>query len=142
MSRSEHLDSHIRVKSMHDFYTLVCAKGNLHIISGFLRVRPLVHGMYTPVWSSWIAAQFGISLARQFDVVPCAMTYHLGRFEVVQVKAHLWHELNANLIHQIITKDDGKTRFCYQAVRDCVKRLEKDKNYQELMLMAGASCQI
>ena len=125
-----HLDNHFRVESMYDFYTPMGAKGYLHIISALLRVRALVHGMYTPAWSSLIAVHFGISLARQFDVVPCAMTYHLGRFEVGQVKAHLWHELNTNQIHQIITKDDGKTPFSYQAVRDCVKLLEKNKKYQ------------
>ena len=54
--------------------------------------------------------------------------YHIGPFELGQVKAHMEHGLGCVPIQKRVFKPDGKTLYGETAIVNALKKLQADRN--------------
>ena len=55
---------------------------------------------------------------------------HIGPFEAGQIKTHVYWGLGPSAICRIITKPDGKSKYCRQAITDCITKLEDEPTWR------------
>ena len=60
----------------------------------------------------------------------CMAGYHLGPFELGQVKAHMEHGLGCAAIQKRVFKSDGKTLYSETAIVNAMKKLQADRTYR------------